>query len=90
MKRVTVYTKPECSLCGDVLAVLERVRLKTPFALEEVDISADFRLRRLYRERIPVVAIDGVEAFDYVVDEHELERLLALPDPTPASSTNGA
>jgi hypothetical protein len=90
MKTVTVYTKPECSLCGDVIAVLERVREKTPFVLEQVDISGNPQLRRRYGERIPVVAIDGMDVFDYVVDEPELERLLGTPSAASASLTNGA
>jgi hypothetical protein len=90
MKSVIVYIKPECSLCGDVMAVLERARLRTPFALDEVDISTDPALRRRYSERVPVVAVDGVEAFDYLVDEQELQRLLEAPargeaSPSPAS-----
>ena len=31
---------------------------------------------RAYLERIPVVAIDGVEVFELFVDESELERRL--------------
>ena len=40
----------------------------------ERDIDADEALLRAYLERIPVVTIDGVEAFELFVDEAELER----------------
>ena len=33
-----------------------------------MDISLDPRLIARYGERIPVVAVDGEEAFEYVVD----------------------
>jgi hypothetical protein len=56
--------------------VLERVRQRHPYALTERDIEQDDALLRRYLERIPVVEIDGVEAFELFVDEVELERLL--------------
>ena len=49
--------------------MLERVRAEHPFELVERDIERDERLLRAYLERIPVVALDGEELFDYAVDE---------------------
>ena len=76
MPTLTLYTKPDCSLCDEAHAVLERVRERVPFDLELVDISGDFDLARRYGERIPVVLVDGEEAWEYVVDEHDLESRL--------------
>ena len=42
------------------------------FALDEVDIEADDALHARYLERIPVIALDGEELFDYFVDEEAL------------------
>jgi hypothetical protein len=50
-------------------------RIGHPF--EEVDIESDDELLRRYLERIPVVALDGQELFDYFVDEPALRELLA-------------
>jgi glutaredoxin len=77
MAKVTLYSKPDCPLCDEARAALERVRVSTAFELEEVDIAADPALEARYRERVPVVALDGEELFDFVVDEHALERRLA-------------
>jgi glutaredoxin len=75
---VTLYTKPDCHLCEQARVVLERVRQERPFELAERDILADEELHRAYFERIPVVAVDGEELFDYFVDEDVLrERLSA-------------
>jgi len=74
---VTLYGRPGCHLCDQALIVIERVRARVPFALEQRDIEADAELFTRYLERIPVVAIDGVEAFELFVDEHEFERALA-------------
>jgi hypothetical protein len=55
---------------------LEQVREEVPFELEEVDIAGDAELELLYRERIPVVAVDGEEAFTYFVHPDGLRRRL--------------
>ena len=77
MPTLTLYTKPDCSLCDEALSALERVRERVPFALEVVDISADPALSARYGERIPVVLVDGAQAYEYAVDEAELQRRLA-------------
>ncbi len=74
MSRVTIYGKPGCCLCDEARDVLEGVRDSHPFALEEVDITSDPVLERRYRERIPVVLVDGEEAFEHHVDASELAR----------------
>ncbi len=56
--------------------MLERVRADVPFELEEVDISGEPDLEHRYRERIPVVAVDGEEAFTYFVHAEGLRRRL--------------
>jgi glutaredoxin len=83
MALVTLYTKPGCCLCDEAKEALERVRARHPFDLSEVDVAADPALLDHYGERLPVVAVDGVETFDYSVDEAALERLVA-GDPAPA------
>jgi glutaredoxin len=75
--KVVLYGRAGCCLCDDARAIIERVRAEQPFALAEVDIDHDERLLRAYLERIPVVTIDGAEAFELVVDEAELRRRLA-------------
>ena len=73
---VTLYGKPGCHLCDEARAAVERVRAERPFELREVDVSLDATLHREYGERLPVLALDGEELFDYFVDEGVLvERL---------------
>jgi glutaredoxin len=73
---VTLYGKPGCHLCEDARAVIEAVRAERAFALEEVDVTLDPRLFARYGERIPVVAIEGDEAFEYVVEPAALRDRL--------------
>ena len=77
MPRVTLYTKTDCSLCETAAQALERVRNRHAFELEVVDIEPDADLMSRYGERIPVVLVDGEPAFEYFVDEQELESRLA-------------
>ena len=74
---VRLYTQPDCHLCDEARAVIERVRADVGFELEEVDITRHDALHRAYLERIPVVAVDGDEVFEFFVDEQDLRRRLA-------------
>jgi hypothetical protein len=56
--------------------VLAQVRAEVSFELEEVDITGDPELERRYRERIPVVLVDGEEAFTYFLHPDGLRRRL--------------
>jgi hypothetical protein len=56
--------------------VLAQVRAEVPFEFEDVDITDDADLEHHYRERIPVVLVDGEEAFTYFVHPDGLRRRL--------------
>jgi hypothetical protein len=56
---------------------VETVRADQPFDLEEVDISGDPELEARYRELLPVLELDGVQAFTYFVEPDALRRKLA-------------
>ena len=58
---VVVYGKPECSLCEKAIAILERLQREFDFHIDYVDITTDLGLFARYRERIPVVVLDGQE-----------------------------
>lgn len=81
MTRLTLYGKPGCHLCEEALEVVRAVRERHPFELEEVDITRDPQLEALYRVRIPVIAIDGREVLELVIEGMELERCLASMSP---------
>jgi glutaredoxin len=81
MTQLTLYGKPGCHLCEEARAVVLAVRERHPFELEEIDITRDPSLEALYRERIPVIAIDGEEALELVIEAVELERRLASMQP---------
>jgi glutaredoxin len=80
MTLVTLYGKPGCHLCEEARAVVAEVRRERPFELIEVDITFDPGINRRYAERIPVVEVNGEEAFEYVVEPEELRRRLDRVD----------
>jgi glutaredoxin len=73
--RITLYGRPGCHLCDGARSVLQRIG--EPF--DEFDIEADDALLKRYLERIPVVALDGEELYDFFVDESDLRRRLIQP-----------
>jgi hypothetical protein len=79
--RVVVYGAVDCTLCEPVKATVRAVSERLGITVEEIDIGGDPALERRYRERLPVVEIDGRTAFIYAVDAGELEdALLAAQD----------
>ncbi len=79
--KVTLYGKAGCCLCDDAKEAIAAVRAERQFELEEVDVSLDPALNREYGERIPVVAVEGEELFEYHVDRHELRERLDTLNP---------
>jgi glutaredoxin len=75
--KVTLYTRKGCCLCDDAKRVLEAVRDRAAFELDEVDIDTDAGLRSSYNDEVPVIAINGRKAFKYRVSEQELLKKLA-------------
>ena len=73
---LVLYGRADCHLCDDARAVLERIG--HPF--DEVDIETDDALLKRYLERIPVVALDGEELYDFFVDETDLRARVGSHD----------
>ncbi|MDQ3644916.1 MAG: glutaredoxin family protein [Actinomycetota bacterium] len=74
--KLTLYGKAGCCLCDEARAAIAEVREDIPFELEEVDVSLDPRLHREYGERIPVIEVNGEQAFELGVEATALRNLL--------------
>jgi len=79
VQRVVLYSRPGCHLCDVAREVLTAERAMRPFELVEIDVESDDALEREYGIRVPVVEIDGEEAFEIEVDRAGLRDLLAEP-----------
>lgn len=75
--RLVLYTRPGCHLCDVARETVLSLQPRLGFAFDEVDIEADEELELEYGIRIPVVEIDGEEAFEVTVDPIQLEEQLA-------------
>ncbi len=56
---VTIYTKPGCHLCEDVLVILDSLTPQYGLEVREVNILDDMALYDAYHLKIPVVSIEG-------------------------------
>ena len=76
MPRVVVYHAEKCHLCDRAIEVVESVRAERAFELTLVDIGGDPELEERYRERIPVIEVDGQASFTFVVTPEALRDRL--------------
>jgi len=71
-----MYSRTTCGLCDEAREVVDSLREEAEFAFEEVFVDGDDPLEREYGLRVPVLLVDGEEAFETVVDPSALlERL---------------
>ena len=76
MPVLTIYGKPGCHLCEEARAAVLEVSARRGVELVEVDVTLDPVLNRRYGERIPVLALDGEDLFEFFVDLDALEDRL--------------
>ena len=69
--RVVLYTKNNCGLCEKMKAEMARAACDESYTLEEVDIEKDAELLARYRYEIPVLFINGREAFRHRLSSDE-------------------
>ena len=61
--QVVLYSRPGCHLCEEMKAEINSSGCVELYTLEEVDIESDPELLARYQFEIPVLCINGVEAF---------------------------
>ena len=77
MHQVVLYSRPGCHLCDVAREAILSIRERLGFEFTEVDIEADDELELEYGIRIPVVEVDGEEAFEVTVDAERLARMVS-------------
>jgi glutaredoxin-like protein DUF836 len=73
---VRVYHAADCGLCEHALGVVSQVCAERGVDPELVDIGGDAALEARYRALLPVVEVDGEQAFTYFVDPDALRARL--------------
>ena len=73
---VEIMTKNDCCLCDTAKEIVVSVLKDYPARLNLTDIESDPTLLELYKEKIPVVLIDGEISFVHKVHEITLRKKL--------------
>ena len=76
MHKVTLYSRPGCHLCDVARETILAQRVRHGFEFEEIDIEGDDELELEYGIRVPVIEVDGEEAFEITVDAAGLAGLV--------------
>ncbi len=74
---LTIYSRPGCHLCDVMKDVVRHVGASVPLTIEEIDISTDAELERLYGMEIPVLFVAGKKVAKYRITEQQLRKMLA-------------
>ena len=72
-----ILTKQDCCLCDEAKIIIDRVLEDYAARLIITDIESDADLFERYKERIPVLKINGEEHFALKVHEITLRKKLA-------------
>ena len=63
--QLILYSKPGCHLCEEMKAEMSKANCAGLYELQEINIDSDAELFARYRNDIPVLSINGVEAFKH-------------------------
>lgn len=74
--RVTLYGNPNCGLCAQAEAMLERISHRLPLEVLLVEVDSDPELQRQYVFVIPVVLANNGEVARAPIYETALEDAL--------------
>jgi glutaredoxin len=75
--KVIIYSKPDCHLCEEAKAMIRAAGCSDLFTIEEINIETDTELLARYRYEIPVIMIDGTEAFRHRLRSEEFRAQIA-------------
>lgn len=74
--QIVLYTRPGCHLCEEMKDVMNGSGCAGLYTLEEVDIESDAELFARYQYEVPVLRINGVEAFKHRLKPDEFKAYL--------------
>jgi glutaredoxin len=76
--KVIIYSRPGCHLCEEAKDAMRAASCAGEYTLDEVNIENDPELFELYKDDIPVITFNGVEAFRHRVTSEEFRvRILS-------------
>jgi glutaredoxin len=84
--RVVIYSRPNCHLCEEAKRTIKAAQCADEYTLDEINIESDPDLLKRYRYDIPVISINGAEAFRHrLTSDAFRERLRKTAGASPPS-----
>ena len=84
--QIVIFSRPGCHLCDEAKLAIEGAQCRDKYTLEEINIESDPDLLRRYQYDIPVITINGVEAFRHrLTAEAFRQRLQTASGASPPS-----
>ncbi|MEP7146219.1 MAG: glutaredoxin family protein [bacterium] len=76
MTKLTLFTKPGCHLCDDMKLIVANVKNDPALEIdmEEINIEISRDIFEKYKEKIPVLFIEGKMFAKFRLDEQKLRR----------------
>ena len=74
--KLTLYSRPGCHLCDDMVTELADCLGDRPYQLDIVDINSDPEFQTRYAARIPLLMLDGTPVAEHFFDRGRLTGLL--------------
>ena len=74
--QVIIYTRPGCHLCEEAKEAMRAAGCGGEYTLDEINIENDPELLARYKDDIPVITFNGVEAFRHRVQPDEFAKVL--------------
>ncbi|MBD0325347.1 MAG: glutaredoxin family protein [Pyrinomonadaceae bacterium] len=75
---VRLYTRPGCHLCEEARAAMLAADCAGEYELEEINIDEDPQLKKRYILKIPVITINGREAFIHRLTPADFKQHIRL------------
>ena len=84
---LTVYERPGCHLCDDMVVSLAEWRAELDFEIERVDVDRSPELADRYGAKVPVLVLGSVEICHYFLDPPRAPALAGRKDERPEPNT---
>lgn len=75
---IILYSKPDCHLCDEMKQQIAAADCDELFVLEQVDIESDPELTARFRFDIPVLFINGKQAFRHRLTPDEFKAAIQV------------
>jgi glutaredoxin len=75
--QVIIYSRPGCHLCDEAKQTIEAAGCLNKYTLDEINIESDPDLLSRYQYDIPVITINGKEAFRHRLTVEEFRSAMA-------------